>query len=277
MSYKTCLKMMISFFLFMTFCLGEACAETPFIVLASTTSTQQSGLFDYLLPKFSQSTGIEIRVVAVGTGQALQLAERGDADALLVHDRTGEEKLVADGYGIDRRDVMYNDFVVIGPQSDPAKLRSTTDVVEGFRRIAQTPAPFTSRGDDSGTHRMERRLWKQSGIEPYSDKPSWYRELGAGMGETLNTAAAMDAYLLSDRASWAAFKNRQALAILLERDARLINPYSSILVNPARFPSVKYSLAKTWHEWLTGPQGQAAIAAFGIDGQQVFFPSAKPN
>jgi len=248
-------------------------ADEPFIVVASTTSTQQSGLFDFLLPKFRQATGIEVRVVAVGTGQALQLGERGDADALLVHDRVGEEKLVAAGHALDRRDVMYNDFVVIGPKDDPAGIKSTGDVVQAMHKIAEARSPFASRGDDSGTHRMERRLWKLAAVEPVSNG-GWYRELGSGMGETLNTAAAMDAYVLSDRATWASFKNRRNLAILLERDARLLNPYSSMLVNPGLHPSVKAAEARIWHDWLTGPAGQAVIASFAIDGEQLFFPSA---
>ena len=250
-------------------------AEERFIVLASTTSTQQSGLFDFLLPRFEQDSGIAVRVVAVGTGQALQLGERGDADALLVHDRVGEEALVASGHGIDRRDVMYNDFVLIGPKDDPARIGGDADVADALRRIADSGSPFTSRGDDSGTHRMERRLWKLTGVVPAASG-SWYRELGSGMGETLNTAAAMDAYVLADRATWASFRNRRNLAILVQRDPRLLNPYSSILVNPQRHPTVKAAEARIWHDWLTGPAGQAVIAAFAIDGEQLFFPSAGP-
>lgn len=254
---------------------GVAKAEDRFIVLASTTSTQQSGLFDVLLPLFQRASGIAVRVVAVGTGQALQLGERGDADALLVHDRVGEEALIASGHGFDRRDVMYNDFVLIGPKADPAGIATAGDAVEALRRIAASGTPFASRGDDSGTHRMERRLWKLAGIDPVG-QGRWYRELGSGMGETLNTAAAMNAYVLADRATWASFANRRDLTILVERDPRLLNPYSSILVDPRRHPAVKAADAKTWHDWLTGSAGQAAIAAYAIDGQQVFFPSAVP-
>jgi tungstate transport system substrate-binding protein len=248
-------------------------AEDRFITVASTTSTEQSGLFDYLLPLFTKETGIAVHVVAVGTGQALSIGERGDADVLLVHDRIGEDKFVAAGFGIDRRDVMVNDFVIIGPAADPAKIRETTDVAEAFRRIAHSGAPFASRGDDSGTNRMELRLWKTAGVEVTG---RWYRDLGQGMGPTLNTAAAMNAYTLSDRATWANFKNRQSLAILLEGDKRLLNPYATILVNPAKHPSVKAGDAKIWHDWLTSPAGQSVIAGYRVGGEQLFFPSAKP-
>ncbi|HXP97723.1 MAG TPA: substrate-binding domain-containing protein [Telmatospirillum sp.] len=250
-------------------------AEDRFITVASTTSTEQSGLFDYLLPIFTKETGIAVHVVAVGTGQALSIGERGDADALLVHDRIGEDKFVADGFGIDRRDVMFNDFVIIGPAADPAKIRDTTDVAESFRRIAQSGAPFASRGDDSGTNRMELRLWKTAGVD-VKTTGAWYRDLGQGMGPTLNTAAAMNAYTLSDRATWANFKNRQSLTILLEGDKRLLNPYATILVNPAKHASVKTGDAKIWHDWLTSPTGQSAIAGYRVGNEQLFFPSAKP-
>lgn len=250
-------------------------AEDRFITVASTTSTEQSGLFEYLLPIFTKETGIAIHVVAVGTGQALSIGERGDADALLVHDRIGEEKFVAEGFGIDRRDVMYNDFIIVGPAADPAKIGQTKDVADAFRRIAQAGAPFASRGDDSGTNRMELRLWKAAGVEVKSGG-SWYRDLGQGMGPTLNTAAAMNAYVLSDRATWANFKNRQSLTILLEGDSRLLNPYSTILVNPAKHPGLKTADARIWHEWLTSTAGQTAIAGYHVGGEQLFFPSAKP-
>jgi tungstate transport system substrate-binding protein len=248
-------------------------ADDRFITLASTTSTEQSGLFDYLLPIFTKETGIGVHVVAVGTGQALLIGERGDADALLVHDRLGEERFVAQGFGIDRRDVMVNDFVVIGPAADPAGIGETKDVAEAFRRIARSGAPFASRGDDSGTNRMELRLWTVAGID-LAGHPSWYRDLGQGMGPTLNAAAAMNAYVLSDRATWANFKNRQSLTILLAGDARLLNPYATILVNPASHPGVKAGDAKIWHDWLTSPAGQTAIAGYRVGGEQLFFPSA---
>ena len=250
-------------------------AEDPFITLASTTSTEQSGLFPYLLPIFKRQTGIEVRVVAVGTGQALDIGRRGDADALLVHDKEGELKFVASGDGIDRRDVMYNDFVIVGPRSDPAGIDGMKDAEAGFRKIADVKAPFASRGDDSGTNRQELRLWKADGIDPRQAADGWYRELGQGMGPTLNASAAMSAYTLTDRATWAHFKNRQDLVILVEGDPKLFNQYGSILVNPARFPHVKADLARQWHEWLTGDAGQKVIAGYLIDGQQVFFPNAK--
>lgn len=253
----------------------SAIAQERFITLASTTSTDQSGLFGALLPAFQKDSGIAVRVVAVGTGQAIKLGERGDADALLVHDRAGEDKFVAEGFGIDRRDVMYNDFVVVGPSSDPAGIKGAANVAEAFKRIAAAKAPFASRGDDSGTHRSELRLWKAAGVDVKADGGGWYRELGSGMGPTLNTAAGMNAYALADRGTWAGFKNRQSLAILAQGDKVLFNPYGSILVNPVRHPGIKSADALIWHHWLTGPKGQAAIAAFKIDGEQLFFPDAK--
>src|SRR3954452_18038798 len=256
-------------------CLGwPVAAEDRFITLASTTSTEQSGLFPYLLPKFKEATGIEVRVVAVGTGQALAIGMKGDADALLVHDPEGERKFVAEDYGVDRREVMYNDFVIVGPKSDPAGVKGLKNAEAAFRKIADAKAPFASRGDDSGTNRMELRLWKADGIDPRK-AGDWYRELGQGMGPKLNTSAAMNAYTLSDRATWANFKNKQDLAVLVEGDPKLFNQYGSILVNPARFPSVKADLARQWHEWLTSKPGKDAIAGYQIDGQQVFFPNAR--
>lgn len=252
---------------------SSAVAEERFITLASTTSTEQSGLFGHLLPQFKAETGIAVRVVAVGTGQALKLGERGDADALLVHDRAGEDRFVAEGYGIDRRDVMYNDFVIVGPASDPAGIKGGKDAAQAFAKIAAAKAPFASRGDDSGTHRSELRLWKKAEVDIRSG--GWYRELGAGMGPTLNTAAGMNAYALADRGTWASFKNRQSLAILVEGDRALFNPYGSILVNPDKHKTVKAADARSWHLWLTGPKGQAAIAAFKIDGEQLFFGDSK--
>ncbi len=246
-------------------------AQERFITLASTTSTEQSGLFGHIVPLFRQETGIDVRVVALGTGQALALAARGDVDALLVHDRAGEDRFIADGFGRDRRDVMSNDFVIVGPKSDPAGIRGLR-ATEALRRIAAAGAPFASRGDDSGTHRMERRLWQAAGLAPQPGPA--YRELGAGMGPTLNTAAGMEAYTLTDRATWAAFRNRQNLKLLLEGDPALFNPYGSILVDPARHPHVKAADAAIWHEWLTSERGRADIASFRVDGEQLFFPSA---
>ena len=246
------------------------------ITLASTTSTEQSGLFAHILPVFTKATGIEVKVVAVGTGQALAIGRRGDADALLVHDRAGEDELAAQGHAIDRRDVMYNDFVLIGPAADPAKIRGVKSATEALQRIVAVKAPFASRGDDSGTHRLELRLWKAAGIDVKTAGAGWYRELGAGMGPALNTAAGLSAYIMADRATWASFKNRQGLTILLEGDRALFNPYGSLLVNPAKGAHIKADAARRWHDWLTSEPGRAAISDFKIDGAQVFFPSPKP-
>jgi tungstate transport system substrate-binding protein len=249
-------------------------AQDRFITLASTTSTEESGLFGYLLPIFRRKTGIEVRVVAVGTGQALAIGARGDADALLVHDRAGEDKFIADGNGVDRRDVMYNDFVIVGPRSDPTGIAGMRDAKAAFAKIAAAAASFASRGDDSGTNRMELRVWKALGITPGG--ASWYRELGSGMGATLNTAVQMNAYALADRASFAHFQNRGDLVILVEGDKLLLNPYGSILINPARWPQVKASDARIWHEWLTSTDGQAAIAAYRVNGEELFFVGPPP-
>jgi tungstate transport system substrate-binding protein len=251
--------------------IGTAHAQERVITLSSTTSTQDSGLFGYLLPIFKSATGIDVHVVAVGTGQALAIGARGDADALLVHDRTGEDKFVADGFGIDRRDVMYNDFVIVGPGADPAGIRGLRDAKKALAQIAAAKAPFASRGDDSGTNRMELRLWKSAGVAP-EPHDGWYRDLGQGMGPTLNIAAAMNAYTLTDRATWANFKNRQGLEILVEGDTVLLNPYGSILVNPVKWPQVKIADAKIWHEWLTTKPGLDAITSYKINGEELFFP-----
>jgi tungstate transport system substrate-binding protein len=246
-------------------------ADERFITLSSTTSTQDSGFFDYILPIFKSATGLDVHVVAVGTGQALAIGARGDADVLLVHDRAGEDKFVADGYGIDRRNVMYNDFVIVGPAADPAHIRGLQDARKALTQIAVAAAPFASRGDDSGTNRMELRLWKSAGIQP-DPHSGWYRDLGQGMGPTLNIAAAMNAYTLTDRATWSNFKNRQSLEILTEGDPALFNPYGSILVNPAKWPQVKFADAKIWHEWLTSKPGLDSITSYKINGKEVFFP-----
>jgi tungstate transport system substrate-binding protein len=251
--------------------IGTAQADERFITLSSTTSTQDSGLFGYILPIFKSATGLDVHVIAVGTGQALAIGARGDADVLLVHDRVGEDKFVADGYGIDRRDVMYNDFVIVGPSNDPAHIRGLKDALKALSRIAAAQAPFASRGDDSGTNRMELRLWKSAGIQP-DPHSGWYRDLGQGMGPTLNIAAAMSAYTLTDRATWANFKNRQSLEILAEGDPALFNPYGSILVNPAKWPRVKFIDAKIWHEWLTSKPGLDVTTSYKINGEEVFFP-----
>ena len=255
----------------LTLTTGAAHADEHSITLASTTSTQDSGLFGYILPIFKIATGIDVHVVAVGTGQALAIGKRGDADALLVHDRAGEDKFVAEGYGIDRRDVMYNDFVLVGPNADPAHIRGLKDTRKALTQIAEAKAPFASRGDDSGTNRMELRLWKSAGIQP-DPHSGWYRDLGQGMGPTLNIAAGMNAYTLTDRATWANFKNRQNLEILTEGDPALFNPYGSILINPAKWPKVKYDDAKIWHDWLTTKPGLDAITSYRINGDEVFFP-----
>ncbi|MGB8712290.1 MAG: substrate-binding domain-containing protein [Onishia taeanensis] len=245
--------------------------DAPFITLASTTSTEQSGLFGSILPKFKEDSGIDVHVVAVGTGQAFEIARRGDADSLLVHDTAGEKRFVAEGYGSERQNVMYNDFVILGPDSDPAGVRGAKDVEEALTRIADAEAPFASRGDDSGTNRAELRLWDAADIQPSGE---WYRELGSGMGPTLNTAAGMDAYVMSDRATWVAFKNPQNLAIVFEGDDALFNQYGSILISEERFPDLKHDLAKQWHDWLLSQDGQEAIADYRVDGQQLFFPNA---
>lgn len=271
MSRRSIIFQAIAIVLFAAAAIGPSQAEEPFITIASTTSTEQSGLFSYLIPLFKKDSGIDVHVVAVGTGQALDIGARGDADALLVHDRQGEDKFVAEGHGIDRRDVMYNDFVLIGPKSDPAKIRGEKDAKEALRKIAAAKAPFASRGDDSGTHRIELRLWKAAGLDVSPGKALWRRETGSGMGPTLNLAAGIDAYVLSDRATWANFKNRQNLEILSDGDPGLLNPYSSILVNPARYPHVKAAAARRWHEWLTSEEGRKAIANFKVNGEQVFF------
>jgi tungstate transport system substrate-binding protein len=253
-------------------CAGAARAEERFITLASTTSTEQSGLFDQILPIFTKESGISVRVVAVGTGQALAIGARGDADALLVHDRVGEDKFVAEGNGIDRRNVMFNDFVLVGPKADPAHVRGLKDVKEALKRIASSRAAFASRGDDSGTNRLELRLWQAAEIDVKTADGGWYRELGSGMGPTLNTSSGLDAYTLTDRATWANFSNRGGLEILVEGDPALFNPYGSILVNPQKFPSVKAADARRWHEWLTSAAGRAAMASYKIKGEQLFFP-----
>jgi len=249
----------------------SACAD-DYITLASTTSTENSGLFDSILPKFEKATGIEVRVVAVGTGQAFEIARRGDADSLLVHDTAGEQRFVENGFASERADVMYNDFVLIGPAGDPANISQAESAAEAFAAIAEAEAPFASRGDDSGTNRAELRLWKGAGVEPGGD---WYRELGSGMGPTLNTAAAMDAYVMSDRATWVAFGNRQNLTLLFEGDEVLFNQYGSLLLSEEKHPHLKHDLAKQWHNWLMSEDGQQAIADFKVDGQQLFFPNAK--
>ena len=255
---------------------GGAQAAERYITVASTTSTEQSGLFKHLLPIFEKKTGIQVRVVAVGTGQALDIGRRGDADVVLVHARPLEEKFMAEGQGVKRYDVMYNDFVLIGPKSDPAHVHGMKDVAAAFRKIKEAQAPFVSRGDRSGTHFAELEIWKLAGIDIGKEKGPWYRDTGQGMGPALNTAAAMNAYILSDRGTWLSFKNRADLAIAVEGDRRLFNQYGVMLVNPAKHPNVKAGLGQQFVDWLISREGQDAIASYQINGQQLFFPNAAP-
>jgi tungstate transport system substrate-binding protein len=248
-------------------------AQDRHIVMASTTSTEQSGLFTHLLPLFKQATGIEVRVVAVGTGQALDTGRRGDADLVFVHDQVAEEKFVADGFGLARKAVMYNDFVLIGPKTDPAAVRGQ-DIAAALKKLAAAPQPFISRGDKSGTHAAELRYWKLAGIDIAAAKPASYRECGCGMGPALNIAGSSGAYVLADRGTWLNFKNRADLAILVEGDKRLFNQYGVMVVNPARHPHVKKDLAQRFADWVVSPAGQTAVAGYKIGGEQLFFPNA---
>jgi len=251
-----------------------ALAQRPFIVVASTTSTEQSGLFGYLLPAFEKDTGISVRVVAVGTGQALDIGRRGDADVVFVHDRAAELKWLAEGNGVARYPVMYNDFVLIGPQADPAHVAGGKDIAAALKTIAAAQPPFVSRADKSGTYSAELRLWKAAGVDIATAKGPWYRETGSGMGPALNTAAAMDAYILADRGTWLNFHNRGSLKIVVEGDRRLFNQYGVMLVNPAKHPNVKKDLGQQFIDWLVSPRGQGVIASYRIAGEQLFFPNA---
>ena len=251
-----------------------ASATERFITVASTTSTQNSGLYEHILPNFTTRTGIAVRIVAVGTGQAIKLARNGDADVLFVHHKASEERFVADGFGVERFDVMYNDFVLVGPKADPAGVRDAADTSDALARIAAENSPFTSRGDNSGTHKRERELWQVAEVDVSTQSGSWYRETGSGMGATLNTAAGMDAYVLTDRATWFKFKNRGTLKILAEDDERMFNQYGVILVNPARHPHIKHDLGQAFIDWLLSKDGQSAIGAYRLEGQQAFFPNA---
>jgi len=248
-------------------------AQDRSITVASTTSTEQSGLFGHLLPAFTKATGIVVKVVAVGTGQALDIGRRGDADVVFVHDRAAEDRFVSEGFATARQDVMYNDFVVLGPRSDPAEAAGK-DLPEGLRRIAAAKAPFVSRGDKSGTHAAELRSWKEAGIDLAAVRGEWYREIGQGMGPALNAASAQNAYVLADRGTWLSFRNRGDLAVLVEGDQRLFNPYGVMLVNPAKHAHVKAADGRAFIDWLVSGEGQRAIAAYRIDGQQLFFPNA---
>jgi tungstate transport system substrate-binding protein len=250
-----------------------AVAQDKSIVVASTTSTQDSGLFDHILPLFKDKTGIEVKVIAQGTGQALDTARRGDADVVFVHAKAQEEKFIEEGFGVKRYEVMYNDFVLIGPKADPAGIKGTKDITAAFEAIRTKQAPFVSRGDKSGTHSAELKLWKAADIDIDAAKGEWYRDIGQGMGAALNTAGAMNAYVLSDRGTWLSFKNRGDLEVVVEGDKRLFNQYGVMLVNPEKFPTVKAEFGQSFIDWLVSPEGQAAIADYKIDGQQLFFPN----
>jgi tungstate transport system substrate-binding protein len=254
---------------------GPAQAEDRFIVMASTTSTEQSGLFGHLLPQFRKASGIDVRVVALGTGQALDAARRGDADVVFVHDRVAEERFVAQGYGLQRRQVMFNDFVLVGPKSDPAGLRGQ-DIAAALARLARDRSVFVSRGDNSGTHAAELRYWHAAGVDLETARPAGYRACGCGMGQALNIAASTGAYVLADRGTWLNFRNRGDMAVLVEADQRLTNQYGVVVVNPIRHPHVRHSLAQAFADWVVSPAGQDAIAGYTIDGEPVFFPNASP-
>ena len=252
----------------------NAIAQEKSIVVSSTTSTEQSGLFGFILPIFKMKSGIDVKVVAVGTGQALDIGRRGDADVVFVHDKPAEEKFISEGFATQRNEVMYNDFVLIGPKSDPAKIAGGKDIQAAFKKIASAQAPFVSRGDKSGTHAAELRYWKDAGITPASSS-SWYKETGSGMGPALNTASGMNGYILADRATWLSFKNRGDLAILVQGDPKLFNQYGVMLVNPAKFPNVKKVEGQAFIDWILSKNGQDVIASYQLGGEQLFFPNAK--
>ena len=253
---------------------ASAVAQEKSIIVSSTTSTEQSGLFGFILPIFKMKTSIDVKVVAVGTGQALDIGRRGDADVVFVHDKPAEEKFVSEGFATQRNEVMYNDFVLIGPKSDPAKIVGGKDIQAAFQKIASSSAPFVSRGDKSGTHAAELRYWKGAGIDVAASK-TWYKETGSGMGPALNTASAMNGYILSDRATWLTFKNRGDLVILVQGDPKLFNQYGVMLVNPAKFPNVKKVEGQAFIDWLVSKNGQDVIASYQIGGEQLFFPNSK--
>jgi tungstate transport system substrate-binding protein len=254
---------------------GFAADDNDFIIVQSTTSTQNSGLFDHILPRFTEKTGIEVRVVAVGTGQALNNARNGDGDVVLVHAKPDEEKFVNEGWGMKRHDVMYNDFIIVGPASDPAGIAGLKNADEALKKIAEAGAPFASRGDDSGTHRAELMLWKQAGVDPAKASGDWYLETGSGMGATLNIAVGKHAYTLADRGTWLSFGNKSDFDVLVEGDPKLFNQYGVILVNPEKHPRVKAIQGQAFVDWLTSAEGQKAIASYKINGQQLFFPNAR--
>lgn len=258
------------------FATGSVARDLP-VILQSTTSTANSGLYAYLLPIFEERTGIAVRVVAVGTGQALRNAARCDGDVVIVHAREAEDAFVADGYGLARHDLMYNDFVLIGPRSDPAQLRGLTDIQTAFQRIAATEARFMSRSDDSGTHRKEMALWQKAGIDPKPASGNWYLETGAGMGTTINTGVGLEAYVLTDRATWISFGNKADFDVLVDDDPALFNQYGIIAVSPAQCPNVRAEEAGIFVDWMLSPEGQAAIGSYIRDGEQLFFPNAAPR
>ncbi len=268
------LKSLIVAFVLAVASTATAFAQDKSIVVASTTSTEDSGLFKHLLPMFKAKTGIDVKVIAQGTGQALDTGRRGDADVVFVHAKAQEEKFVADGFGVQRFDVMYNDFILVGPKADPAKVNGGKNIVAALQAIASAQSPFVSRGDKSGTHSAELALWKLASIDPAASKPSWYREIGQGMGAALNTASAMGGYVLSDRGTWISFKNKGDLQIAVEGDQKLFNQYGIILVNPAKHPSVKKDLGQAFIDWVISGEGQTAIRTYKIEGQQLFFPNS---
>jgi tungstate transport system substrate-binding protein len=272
MFYKALARLILATVILFSYMVSPS-AEDKFITVASTTSTQNSGLFSFILPKFEQKTGIAVRVVAVGTGRAIRLAQSGDVDVLFVHHKPSEELFVTEGYGVKRYGVMYNDFVIVGAKGDLAKIKGLVDAAAALAKIAEANAPFTSRADNSGTHKKEMSLWKDAGIDPGKSSGAWYRETGSGMGATLNAASAMGAYALADRGTWLSFKNRGDLVVLSEGDERLLNPYGVIVVNPEKFPHVKAGLAQTFVDWLVSQEGQDAIAAFRINGEVLFHPN----
>jgi len=271
------LKLVLANVVLLALSFSVSSAADNFIIVQSTTSTQNSGLFEHILPLFTQKTGIEVRVVAVGTGQALKNAEKGDGDVVLVHSQSDEEKFVADGWGLKRFPVMYNDFVIVGPAADPARIAGMRRAPEALKKIAEAQSPFASRADDSGTNKAELKLWQQSGVDPKKSSGSWYLETGSGMGATLNIAVGKQAYALSDRGTWLAFANKSDFKVLVEGDDELFNQYGVMLVNPAKHPNVKAKDGQVFIDWLTGSEGQAAIADYKINGQQLFFPNARPQ
>jgi tungstate transport system substrate-binding protein len=271
---RTFLRLAVSSLMAVGLTGGIATAQDKFIVVQSTTSTQNSGLFNYILPIFTERTGIEVRVVAVGTGQAIKNAANGDGDVLFVHAKPAEEKFVAGGDGVERFDVMYNDFVIVGPPSDPAGVAGSNDVVDSLKKIAAAQVPFASRGDDSGTNKAELGLWAETGTDVKAASGGWYRETGSGMGATLNAGVGMGAYVMTDRATWVAFGNKGDYKIAVEGDPKMFNQYGIMLVNPARHPNVKADLGQQFVDWVVSPEGQSAIAGFKVDGQQLFFPNA---